>query len=163
MRAGSACSGRSYCTPIQTPNDMSRTRPDLAPLPLRLVLGGSFIAHGVTKLTGGVGNTAGFFGSLGIPAPELMAWAVTLLEILGGLALIVGAFVGIVSTLLIVSQLVAMFLVHWANGFFFTNQPPGIEVNLLFIAGLLALMLGGAGAYSVDRGRSARHAGPTTT
>lgn len=130
---------------------MYRTWNDWAPLPLRLILGGAFMAHGISKFQGGIENTAGFFGSLGIPAPGLMAWAVALLETVGGLMLIVGAFTAIVSVLLILNMLVAMFTVHWDAGFFFTNQPPGIEVNLLFIAGLLALVLGGPGAYSVDR------------
>lgn len=130
---------------------MYRTWNDWAPLPLRFILGGAFMAHGISKFQGGIENTAGFFGSIGIPAPGLMAWFVALLEIVGGLMLIVGAFTVIVSVLLILNMLVAMFTVHWDAGFFFTNQPPGIEVNLLFIAGLLALVLGGPGAYSVDR------------
>lgn len=100
----------------------------------------------------------------GIPGGAATAWFVTLLEILGGLALIVGAFVTIVSVLLIINMLVAMFAVHLPHGFLFVNITgmgpegpqfgmPGYEVNLLYIAGLLALILGGAGAYSVDRWR----------
>ncbi len=126
-----------------------------APLVLRVVFGGSMAAHGISKFTGGIENTAGFLGSLGIPAPGLMAWVVALLETVGGLMIVAGAFTAIVSALLIVNMLVAMFTVHWSNGFFFTNQPgPGIEVNLLFIAGFLALILGGAGAYSFDGSRT---------
>lgn len=142
---------------------MYRTWNDWAPLPLRLILGGAMMAHGVSKFQGGIENTAGFFGSLGIPAPGLMAWVVALLETVGGLMLIVGAFTAIVSVLLILNMLVAMFTVHWDAGFFFTNQPPGIEVNLLFIAGLLALVLGGPGAYSVDRTMQDRRATAPTT
>ncbi len=131
---------------------MFKTWNDWAPLPLRLILGGAMTAHGISKITGGIENTAGFFGSIGIPAPGAVAWLVALTETIGGLMLMVGAFVPIVSVVLIVLMLVAMATVHWNNGFFFTNQPgPGIEVNLLYIAGLMALMLGGAGAYSVDR------------
>lgn len=142
---------------------MYRTWNDWAPLPLRLILGGAMMAHGVSKFQGGIENTAGFFGSLGIPAPGLMAWFVALLETVGGLMLIVGAFTALVSVLLILNMLVAMLTVHWDAGFFFTNQPPGIEVNLLFIAGLLTLVLGGPGAYSVDRTmQDRRTAAPTT-
>lgn len=141
---------------------MYRTWNDWAPLPLRLILGGAFMAHGISKFQGGIENTAGWLGSLGVPAPGLMAWVVALLETVGGLMLIVGAFTAIVSVLLIVNMLVAMVMVHWDAGFFFTNQPPGIEVNLLFIAGLLALVLGGPGAYSVDRAmRDRRATAPT--
>lgn len=136
---------------------LNRTWPEYAALPLRLILGGAFVAHGLQKILGGIEGTAGFFGSIGIPAPGLTAWAVALLETVGGLMLIAGAFVPIVSVLLILTMLGAMFTVHWQNGFFFMNQPPGIEVNLLYIAGLLALVVGGAGALSVDamqRGRT---------
>jgi putative oxidoreductase len=86
----------------------------------------------------------------------------TLLELLGGLAILVGAFVVVVSVPLIVMMLVAMFTVHLRYGFSAINTigltpdgpqfgPPGYEVNLLYIAGLLVLILGGAGAWSIDR------------
>ena len=84
------------------------------------------------------------------------------MELLGGLAIFVGAFVEVVSVPLIVMMLVAMFTVHLKYGFSSINTigltpngpkfgPPGYEVNLLYIAGLLALFLGGAGALSIDR------------
>ena len=86
----------------------------------------------------------------------------TLIEILGGLAILAGAFVAAVSIPLIVMMLVAMFTVHLRYGFSAINTigltadgpqfgPPGYEVNLLYIAGLLALILGGAGPLSIDR------------
>jgi len=127
-----------------------------AMMPIRLILGFGFLYHGVTKFTGGIENTVGFFDSIGIPAAGLMAWVVALLEIFGGLALIAGAFVGVVSLLLIINMLVAMFTVHLPNGFNFMNQPPGAEVNLLYIAGLVALMLTGAGIMSVDEMRKGK-------
>lgn len=134
-----------------------------AALPLRLILGGAFLAHGIQKLTGGVDGFAGMLGGLGIPAPVLMAWLVTLLETIGGLMLIAGAFVGIVSVLLIINMLVAMITVHWANGFFFNNPGgPGVEVNLLYIAGLAALAMMGAGPLSVDEMRGTK-ANPAIT
>lgn len=133
---------------------MLKTWNKWAPLPLRLILGGAMAAHGIAKFAGGIENTAGFFGSLGLPAPGLTAWAVALLETFGGLMIMAGAFTAVVSVLLILLMLGAMFTVHWSNGFFFTNQPgPGIEVNLLYIAGFLALALGGPGTASVDHAR----------
>ena len=86
--------------------------------------------------------------------PELTAWIVTLLELVGGLALIVGVFVTLLSILLIVSMFVAMFTVHFRYGFSAIKTigltkdgpvfgPPGYEVNLLYIAGLLVLILAG--------------------
>jgi putative oxidoreductase len=78
------------------------------------------------------------------------------------LAIFVGAFVEVVSVPLIVMMLVAMLTVHLKYGFSSVNTiglteegprfgPPGYEVNLLYIAGLVSLILGGAGALSVDR------------
>src|SRR5207302_29118 len=104
---------------------------------------------------------AGMLGSLGVPAPAMTAWLVGLAEVVGGLALIAGAFVAIASVVLIIDMLVAMFMVHLPNGFNFVNITgtgkqgpvfgmPGAEVNLLYIAGLLALVIIGGGAWSVE-------------
>jgi putative oxidoreductase len=90
-----------------------------------------------------------------------MAWVSTLIEVLGGLAILAGAFVAAVRIPLIVMMLVAMFTIHLRYGFSAINTigltadgpqfgPPGYEVNLLTIAGLLALIVGGAGLFSID-------------
>jgi len=124
-----------------------------SPLPLRLILGFGMIYHGWPKIFSSEGHD-GFVGMLrdmiGVPFPEFMAYVVGLVELFGGLALIAGAFVAIVSIPLIIDMLVAMFTFHLPNGFNFMHQPPGIEVNLLYIAGLATLMIMGAGALSVD-------------
>jgi putative oxidoreductase len=131
------------------------------PLPLRVLLGIAFLYHGLPKLAGG---HAGFVDSLqkmGLPAPELWGWFVALVEVIGGVALIAGAFVSIFTLLLIIEMLVAMFTVHLPHGFSFVNivgttpqgpqfGMPGVEVNLLYIAALLSLLLGGPGPLSVD-------------
>lgn len=132
---------------------MNKNWASYAPLPLRLILGGAMAAHGIAKFAGGIENTAGFFESIGLPAAGIVAPLIAAIETVGGLALIAGAFVPITSVVLIFVMLGAMVTVHWSNGFFFTNQPPGIEVNLLFIAGLLSLMFSGAGPFSVDDAR----------
>ncbi len=142
---------------------MFRTSKQWAPVPLRLMLGASFFYHGWPKLVSWEGHQGfvGMLGSLGVPAPGITAWLVALAEIVGGLALIAGAFVAIVSVVLIVDMVVAMFMVHLPNGFNFVHITgmgpqgpvfgmPGAEVNLLYIAGLLALVIGGAGGWSVD-------------
>ena len=133
-----------------------------APLPLRLVIGYGFMAHGWAKLSRGPDGFAKLLGQIGAPLPEVTAWVSTLIEVLGGLAILAGAFVAAVSIPLIVMMLVAMFTVHLRYGFSAINTigltadgpqfgPPGYEVNLLYIAGLLTLILGGAGAVSIDR------------
>src|SRR5258705_9080313 len=131
------------------------------PLPLRLVIGYGFLAHGWAKLSRGPAGFAKLLEQIGAPLPEVTAWVSTFIEILGGLAIIAGAFVAAVSVPLIVMMLVALFTVHLRYGFSAINTigltadgpqfgPPGYEVNLLYIAGLLALILGGAGPLSID-------------
>ena len=134
-----------------------------APLALRLVIGVGFIAHGWAKLERGPDKFANVLAWMDVPLPHATAWLVTLIEIFGGLAILVGAFVALASLPLITIHLVAMFGVHWQFGFSSVHTvgltaagpqfgPPGYEVNLLYIAGLLAIVLGGgAGAWSVDR------------
>ena len=68
-----------------------------APLPLRLVIGYGFIAHGWAKLSRGPAGFAKLLDQTGAPLPELTAWVSTLVEILGGLAILAGAFVAVVS------------------------------------------------------------------
>lgn len=132
------------------------------PVPLRLIIGFGFMAHGWAKLSRGPSGFAKLLAQIGAPLPEATAWASTFVELLGGLAVFVGAFVEVVSIPLIVMMLVAMFAVHLKYGFSSVNTigltadgpkfgPPGYEVNLLYIAGLISLILGGAGRLSVDR------------
>jgi putative oxidoreductase len=130
-------------------------------VPLRLVIGAGFLAHGWAKWSRGPANFGSLLHQVGVPFPALTAWAVTLLEVLGGLAIIVGAFVALVSVPLILNMLVAMFTVQLRYGFSSVHTigltpsgpvfgPPGYEINLLYIAGLLALIVDGAGGLSVD-------------
>src|SRR6516165_12007943 len=136
-----------------------------SPLPIRLVIGFGFMAHGWAKLSRGPSGFAKLLTQIGVPLPETTAWVSAFVELLGGLAIFVGAFVEVMSVPLIVMMLVAMFTVHLKYGFSSINTigltpngpqfgPPGYEVNLLYIAGLLSLILGGAGALSIDRLRS---------
>ena len=136
--------------------------PQWATLPIRLVIGFGFMAHGWAKLSRGPAGFARLLEQIGAPLPEATAWVSTFIEILGGLAVLAGAFVAVVSIPLIIMMLVAMFTVHLRYGFSAINTigltadgpqfgPPGYEVNLLYIAGLSALILGGAGPFSIDR------------
>lgn len=132
-------------------------------MPLRLMLGIAFMIHGYPKVFD-AGFHAGFvkqLASMNVPAPEAMAWTAGIAEFFGGILLIVGALTWLVSLILIVDMLVAMFKVHWPSGFMFVNITgqgengpifglPGYEVNLLFMAMLLSLVISGAGAASID-------------
>jgi len=137
------------------------------PLPIRMILGVGFVIHGWAKWSRGPAAFAELLKQVGVPWPLANAWLVTLLEIFGGLALLVGAWVTIVSIPLILSMLGAMLTVNIKYGFSAVNTigltpegpqfgPPGYEINLLYIASLVALMLGGAGPLSVDAVRSRR-------
>ena len=132
-----------------------------APVLLRLVIGYGFMVHGWAKLSRGPAGFARLLGQIGAPLPTVTAWLGTLLELLGGAAILLGAFVAVVGAPLIAMMLVAMFTVHLRYGFSAINTigltadgpvfgPPGYEVNLLYIASLVALMVGGAGAFSID-------------
>jgi putative oxidoreductase len=154
-------------------------RNEWAPLPLRLIIGYGFMAHGWAKLSRGPEGFGKLLQHIGVPLPELTAWAVTLLELFGGLAILAGALVAVVSVPLVISMLVATFKVQLQYGFSSVNTiglteagpvfgPPGYEINLLYIASLLVLVLGGPGPLSVDRwlarqGKtSQRRVGPRT-
>ena len=117
-------------------------------LPLRLVLGLVFVAHGAQKLFGfGLAGTAGFLGSLGIPLPAVAAAGLIAVELLGGVALILGAWTRIVAALLAADMLVAILTVHLRGGFF---VPDGVEFVLTLLGGCLTLVGLGAGPCSVD-------------
>ena len=138
-----------------------------APIPLRLILGVGFMVHGWAKWSRGPAAFAELLKQAHVPLPLANAWLVTLLEIFGGLALLIGACVTIISIPLILSMLGAMFTVNIRYGFSAVNTigltsagpqfgPPGYEINLLYIAGLVVLILGGAGPLSIDAPRSRR-------
>ena len=141
----------------------NRTWHGLAPLPIRLILGAGFIVHGYPKLftASGIDGFADGLAGMGVPAPMLMAWLVGVIEVVGGLCIILGALTRVWAALGIADMIGAIALVHWPAGFLAGNivsmsdtgpvyGPPGWEVNILYIAGFLALVIGGAGAYSVD-------------
>ncbi len=130
-------------------------------LPLRLIIGFGFMAHGYAKLSAGPQKFAGMLQTIGVPAPSLAAWMTALVEFFGGLAVMAGAFIPIVSIPLTIVMLVALFTIHLPFGFssiklmgITESGPqfgtPGYEVNLLYLAGLLTLVLGGAGPLSID-------------
>ena len=120
---------------------------------LRLAVGVIFLSHGIPKLMGGVPGTAEFLGGLGIPAPTLAAWAVTLLEVGGGLLLILGLFVVPVAILLSLHMLLGIFLVHLEQGWYVVGPGQGgAEFNVLLIAASLAIALGGPGLWALGGG-----------
>lgn len=125
----------------------TRTAP-YAALILRLVLGLLFLAHAWLKIfIFTPAGTAQFFASLGLPG--FLAYVVILVEVLGGVALILGFKARVAAIALIPILLGAIVTVHGPAGFFFTNEGGGWEYLGLWIAGLVALSLLGDGPYAV--------------
>lgn len=132
-----------------------------APVPLRLIVGYGFMTHGFLKIGRGVGVFAAALSGLGVPASDLMAWITIIIEVLGGLAVILGAYVALVSIPMSAVLLVALSLVHLQFGFssikflaVTADGPqfgkPGIECDLLYPACLVTLVAGGVGPWSID-------------
>lgn len=123
-------------------------RPEIGIALLRVVLGMVFVAHGAQKLFQfGFEGLTGAFGSMGIPLPALSAALVIATELVGGAALLVGALSRIVAVPLAVTMLVATLVVHLPAGFF---APDGVEFTLTLMAGTLAILFAGPGAWAVD-------------
>src|ERR1700756_3244227 len=83
-----------------------------APIPLRLMVGYGFMAHGFAKLSRGPEAFAAILHTIGVPAPHLMAWLTILVEVFGGLAVLLGALVPLAAIPMAAVLLVAMFTVH---------------------------------------------------
>jgi putative oxidoreductase len=116
-------------------------------LVLRLVVGATFLAHGVDKLADPAG-TEQFFVSLGIPAAGMMGPFVSVTETVGGALLIAGLATPLVGLALAGDMLVAVLTAHIGHGFFASDGGP--ELPLLLGGASLALALMGAGRFSLD-------------
>jgi len=124
-------------------------RYDLALTIIRVAVGIIFFVHGWQKLfTMGIGGVGGFFSSLGIPAAGFMAAVVTFVELLGGLALILGLGTRLVAALLAITMVVALLTVHLPNGFFASDG--GYEYIFALLAATIGLVVSGAGNLSID-------------
>jgi putative oxidoreductase len=132
-----------------------------SPIPLRLIVGYGFMQHGFAKLSRGPDTFAAVLQGMAVPDPHLMAWLTIVIELFGGLAVLLGAFVTIVSAPMIAVLFVAMFKVHLPYGFSSIRLvavtatgakfgPVGYEIILLYIACLAALVVGGSGPFAID-------------
>jgi putative oxidoreductase len=133
-------------------------------LPLRAIVGIGFFLHGYSKLSKGPEAFSSILYSLHVPLPQLSAYFTIGVELLGGVALLLGAFVNWVSIPATVVLLSAMFTVHLPYGFSSIKLkavvdgraqfgPPGYECDLLYVACIFALVLLGPGPWSFDRYR----------
>jgi putative oxidoreductase len=135
-----------------------QTENDTATMILRVVLGVVFFPHGMQKLTtmfGGYGftGTMGWFtGTLHVSA--LFAFLAIMAEGVGWLGLITGLLTRVAAFGITVNMVVAVYMLHWQNGFFMNwsgNQKgEGFEFHILVVAIALALMIRGGGKWSID-------------
>ncbi|VXA97082.1 DoxX family protein [Arthrobacter sp. 8AJ] len=117
---------------------------------LRIILGFLFAAHGWQKFNEWtIAGTQASFAKMGVPAADVMAPSIAVLELAGGIALILGILTRVVAALLVLDMLGALFLVHAPAGVFAANG--GYELVLLLAAASFALALTGAGRLSLDR------------
>jgi putative oxidoreductase len=146
---------------ISTPRPIQNRLATFAPLPLRLIVGFGFVQHGLAKLTRGPDAFATTLHGLSVPAPHVMSWLTIAIEIAGGLAVLIGCLIPLFAIPMTAVLLVAIFRVHLQFGFSSIKLtsatlgrpqfgPPGYECDLLYIACLAALVIGGAGPLSTD-------------
>jgi putative oxidoreductase len=132
-----------------------------APVPLRLIVGYGFMEHGFAKLSRGPDAFPIILQALGVPAPHLMGWLTIAVEIIGGLAVLLGVLVPLASVPMAAVLLVAIVTVHLPYGFSSIKLqavtaagaqfgPPGFETDLLYLACLTALVLGGSGPLAIE-------------
>jgi putative oxidoreductase len=139
----------------------SSPAPAWCAVPLRLIVGFGFMQHGYAKLARGSEHFTAILHALGMPAAGLLASATIGVELLGGLAVLLGFLIPLASVPMAVVLLVAIFTVHLPNGFSSIKLlsvdsagahfgQPGYETDLLYLAALAALVLGGAGPLALD-------------
>lgn len=126
---------------------------------IRLILGTIFIAHGAQKVfTYGMGAIGGSFGELGIPLAGVLGPVVSLVELLGGVALVLGLFTRAAGVGVGATMLGAIWFAHLSSGFF---APAGYEYPLMLLAAAAAMTVMGGGAWSLDAVVSRRLAAGT--
>jgi putative oxidoreductase len=128
---------------------MESTAPQWGMVPLRLVVGITFLMHGGQKLfVFGLGGTADIMGKLGLPLPTLSAAVVITAELLGGLAIVSGLFARWAGVALAIEMLVAIPVARLHGGFF---TPYGFELELTLLGACLTIAAVGSGGASLDR------------
>ena len=139
----------------------SRRQIDTALAILRVVLGVTFILHGGQKLfVFGFSGVSGAFAQMGIPAPGLLGPFVAFVEFFGGIAILLGLLTRLAALGIGATMVVAILTVHLKSGFF---APTGVEFPLALLASAIALVITGAGAYSIDAAIAKRIEGEPVT
>lgn len=116
---------------------------------LRVILGVTFFVHGLVKFQGGIENIVGWFESIGLPG--FLAYAVASLEVVGGIALIIGIGSRIISALFVLLMLGATLKVKLAVGFLGNGQMAGYELDLALMAMALVISINDSKLFAVDQ------------
>lgn len=114
---------------------------------VRLVVGITFLVHGLAKFQT-IEGIAGWFQSIGLPS--FMAYAVTAIEIIGGIGLIIGLGTRVISVIIAALMVGATVKVKLAAGFLGNGQMAGWELDLALMAMAIHLAIAGSYAYSFD-------------
>ncbi|KAB2330140.1 DoxX family protein [Cytobacillus depressus] len=128
---------------------MKNMKYEAGTLILRVILGITFFIHGLVKFQGGIENIVGWFESIGLPG--FMAYGVALIEVVGGIALIIGLGSRIVSALLALVMIGAILKVKLAVGFLGNGQMAGYELDLAFLAIAIFIAINGSKLLAVDQ------------
>lgn len=128
---------------------------------VRILVGLLFFAHGLDILTAGMGRTKVFFQAFKVPAADVMTPLASVVQAVGGLAMIIGLGADVAAAVLTLVMVGAVYYVHGRFGFpniNITGQNPdgsyqlgipGFEFNVALIAGLLAVVVGGPGKWAI--------------
>jgi putative oxidoreductase len=117
---------------------------EIGALILRVTLGVIFLSHGFVKFQGGIENVAGWFESIGLPG--FMAYGVAIIEVIGGIALILGLGTKVVSLLFSLILLGAIVKVKFAAGFL-----DGYAYDLILLAIAIHLTMNGSKLFSLEQ------------
>ncbi|MBZ0163044.1 MAG: DoxX family protein [Notoacmeibacter sp.] len=118
----------------------------------RILLAVIFILSGISKF-GNIAGTAGYIGSVGLPAATLLAWLAAVTETVAGVAILVGFQTRNAAWFLAIFSVFTGVMFHYAPA----DQMQMIMFmkNLAIAGGFLALAISGAGSISVDARRAA--------
>ena len=117
-------------------------------VPLRVVVGLVFLMHGGQKLfIFGLAGTADIMGKLGLPIPAVCAVVVIAAELLGGAAIVLGAFTRLAGAALAFEMVIAIIVARLHGGFF---APYGYEFELTLLGACLTFALTGPGHISLE-------------